>query len=328
LPRGAPGDTVACGSTKIASATRMSEVSGKTGQKAKAMKKPRRFLILGNGRKERAAQHAQAIRAVIEASGASVECFDLSGTADLGHHRAEMAIVLGGDGAILRAAHQLGDRQVPVLGINLGRLGFLADWTPQNFRTALADVLAGKYQVSRHVVLQCVVEHRGNTQCHHALNEVVISAGPPFHITDVELTIDDEPVATFSGDGLIVSTPIGSTAHSLAAGGPILMQTLPAVVVTPICPHALSWRPLVESADRHFELHCPDPSEGTTLIVDGFVQLPVTREHFIHLRRSPIDFQLARMWGRSYYAALTQKLHWGARPTHGAAPVRRRSSAR
>lgn len=276
----------------------------------------RRFLILGNGRKDQVVDQAAAVRSLLENCGGTVVGFDLSGKELMEAHDAQLAIVLGGDGAILRAAHQMGSQQIPVLGVNLGRLGFLAELSPSEFLTVCPHVLAGDYGVSRHVMLECRLgrkENGGPPRVYRALNEIVISAGPPFQITDVELSVDGELVTTFSGDGLIVSTPIGSTAHNLAAGGPILVQTLPAVVITPVCPHGLTWRPLVESAERTFVLRCPKATAGTTLIVDGHIQLPITPNHEITVSRSPVDFQLARIRGRGYYRTLSEKLHWGDR---------------
>lgn len=282
-------------------------------ERAHSSDRPMRFLILGNGRKENVDEYACQVRDTLLANGAVVEGFDLSGSEPISEHQADLALVLGGDGAILRAAAQLGDHLVPVLGINLGRLGFLADVRPEQYASAVDSVLRGDYRVTRHVLLKCTVENAAGSRSYNALNEIVVTAGPPYHLTDIELNIDGEPVATFSGDGLIVSTPIGSTAHSLAAGGPILAQALPAVVITPICPHALTWRPLVESAERLFTLQCPRAYDGTTLIVDGHIKLTVTPTDRIHLKRSAVDFQLVRLPGRSYYSTLTEKLHWGSR---------------
>lgn len=275
---------------------------------------PKRFVILGNGAKERVPDEAAKVRALLEQAGGSIVAFDLDGEAPVATD-ADLAIVLGGDGAILRAAYQLGERAIPVLGINLGRLGFLAELSPDDFRRVSERVFKGEYHVTRHVVLDCVVEHQGRQEKHRVLNEIVVSAGPPFKMVDVELAIDNEQVATFSGDGLIIATPIGCTAHSLAAGGPILMQTLPAVVVTPICPHSLTWRPLVESADRKFELRTSPTTVGAVLIIDGHLQFELSPDHRIEVSRSPVDFQLAHMRDRSYYSTLTEKLHWGNRPT-------------
>lgn len=274
--------------------------------------RPKRFLVLGNGDKPNVPAEADAICQRLIAGGGEVEHLELTGEISLEGHRSDLALVLGGDGAILRAAHQLGRNQVPVLGINLGRLGFLAELSPDECHDVLKSVMAGDYQVSKHVMLECRVEQAGSIDSMLVLNEIVISAGPPFRITDIDLTIDGESVTTFNGDGLIVSTPIGSTAHNLAAGGPILRQTLDAVVITPICPHALTFRPLVESADRTFELRCPNASTGATLIVDGFRQLPMQPIEKVTLVRSTVDFLLARIPNNSYYRTLTEKLAWGS----------------
>jgi NAD+ kinase len=276
------------------------------------VERPRRFLILGNGEKPDVPAHAEVVRNLLTTAGATIERFDLSGEKCVEDHEADLAIVLGGDGAILRAAHQMGRRQVPVLGINLGRLGFLAELGSDEFCDVVQTVLAGHYHVSHHLMLECRVQTAKGLDLYPVLNEIVISAGPPFRITAIELAIDGDNVATFNGDGLILSTPIGSTAHNLAAGGPILRQTLPAVVITPICPHALTFRPLVESSDREFTLRCPDATDGTTLIVDGIYQIPMKQIEYVTLVRSDVDFLLARIPGRSYYRTLTEKLAWGS----------------
>jgi NAD+ kinase len=275
-------------------------------------RRPQRFLVLGNGSKPQVPVEAALVRQTLEQAGGIVEQFDLSGETSVVGHAADMAVVLGGDGSILRAAHQMGADQVPVVGINLGRLGFLAEIGPNEWSQVLPRVLVGEYRLSRHLLMTCEVHVDGRSTSFFVLNEIVISAGPPFQITNIDLTVDGESVATFNGDGLIVSTPIGSTAHNLAAGGPILQQELPAVAITPICPHALTFRPLVESADSEFVLKCSNASEGTTLIIDGFLQLPMKSIEKVTLRRAPVDFQLARMPGRGYYRTLTEKLQWGS----------------
>lgn len=271
----------------------------------------RRLLILGNGQKPNVPDEALRVQEAAEHAGVAIDRFDLTGETDVEDHSADLAIVLGGDGAILRAAHQMRHHQVPVLGINLGRLGFLSEVSLEEFYQTFPHILAGEYRVRRHVMLECSVRRGDKSTEHLVLNEIVISAGPPYRITDIELSIDGEAVTTFNCDGLIVSTPIGSTAHNLAAGGPILRQTLPALVVTPICPHGLTFRSVVDSAEREYVLRCDNPSEGATLIIDGFRQIPMHPIHDVTLRRSLDDFLLARLAGRSYYRTLREKLHWG-----------------
>src|SRR5260370_4324401 len=158
-----------------------------------------------------------------------VGLFDLGGEKSWGSRSADLALVLGGDGAILRAARQMGYRQTPVLGVNLGKLGFLADLNPQDLCDCFPQVLHGDYRVTQHLMFECQVSSPNpsvGNRTFLGLNEIAIQAGPPFNIVDIDLSIDDEPVSRFSGDGLIISTPIGSTAHNLSAGGPILVQEL------------------------------------------------------------------------------------------------------
>lgn len=285
--------------------------------------RPRRFLILANGRKEQAVVHAQQVRASLEAAGAEIVGFDVTGETQFPAGLADLVIVLGGDGAILRAAKQLGPQSVPVLGINMGRLGFLADLNPDEFCARLGPILDGDFTVTRHVVLDCSVTLPGSELngappiVHRALNEIVIAAETPFRMVELLVTIDGEEVVRFSGDGLIVSTPIGSTAHSLSAGGPILVQTLPAVVITPLCPHTLTWRPIVESADRHITIHCKDLEAAASVYIDGQDQVPLHPGEVVELSRSSVDFQLVRMRSHNYYKTLTRKLHWGTGPRPG-----------
>jgi NAD+ kinase len=177
----------------------------------------------------------------------------------------------------------MGYEQIPVLGVNLGRLGFLADLDPEQLRCCFAKVVAGDYKVTQHLMFECVVE---NADCGTAvkgqrylgLNEVAIHSMPPFHMLDLHLHMDGNAVAQFSGDGLIISTPIGSTAHNLSAGGPILGQELAAFVVTPICPHSLTHRPVVDSADKTYTITLDGREEQALVSVDGQETIPLFTE--------------------------------------------------
>jgi NAD+ kinase len=234
---------------------------------------------------------------------------------------ADVALVLGGDGAILRAARQMGYRQTPVLGVNLGRLGFLADLDPDQLRTCFPRVVAGEYRVTRHLMFECLVEGAGaENQKFLGLNEVVFHTLPPFHMLELELEVDGEAVAKFRGDGLILSTPVGSTAHSLSAGGPVLSQELAALVITPICPHTVSFRPLVDSADKTYTIALGKESEQAALIVDGQDVVPLTQRHRVTVRRAPVCFGLVKVPGRSFHQTLRDKLHWGALPSYRTGP--------
>ena len=224
---------------------------------------------------------------------------------------ADLVVVLGGDGAILRACRQLAATQRPILGVNLGRLGFLADLSVEQFRDNLPAIRDRQYRIIEHLMFECHHESAsGETEIITGLNEVALSAGASLTMLDVRLEIDGEEVTTFSGDGVIISSPVGSTAHSLSAGGPILRQDLQAFVVTPLNPHTLNNRPLVDRADRKYTLKMDEAPEGVTLVVDGQVRRPFDSGDVIHVVRSELAFQLARIPGHSYYSALRNKLGW------------------
>ncbi len=225
---------------------------------------------------------------------------------------ADMAIVLGGDGSILRAAHQMGYHQRPVLGVNLGRLGFLAALQPEQLDQVLPEIAAGRHQVVEHLMYECSATRAGKPLCQAlGLNEVSVLAGPPFTMVDLQLYVDGELVTTYSCDGLIVSTPVGSTAHCLSAGGPILRNSLDAFVILPISPHTLTLRPVVESAQRTIELIVPKPNEGTSLIADGRVLCTLQADDRVRIVRSQARFQSVEVRGQGYYRALHDKLGWG-----------------
>jgi NAD+ kinase len=225
---------------------------------------------------------------------------------------AELAIVLGGDGAILRACRKLGQHQLPFVGINLGRLGFLADLSPGDFKRHIHEFEAREFTVVEHLMYEC--EHReadGRSQRYLGLNEVSIQSGSSLAMIDISLDIAGERVATYSADGLLISTPVGSTAHSLSAGGPILRQDLDAFVITPICPHTLTNRPLVDRADVDYTMQVLDPPPGVMLAIDGQIRCPIAAGDVITVRRAPVRFQLARLVGHSFYGTLHRKLGWG-----------------
>src|SRR5262249_19327363 len=217
---------------------------------------------------------------------------------------------------------QMGYRQTPVLGVNLGKLGFLADLSPAELRTYFPKVVQGDYRITRHIMLECAVTPAAKPQAAAAeqvflgLNEMVIHSAPPFGILVLERMVDGEMVSGFRGDGLIVSTPVGSTAHSLSAGGPILGQELAAFVITPICPHALTNRPVVESAGKTYTIHVRRSQGEAALIIDGQINLPITAGQRITIRQAPVHFELVKVPGRSYYQTLRDKLRWGTLPNY------------
>jgi NAD+ kinase len=276
-----------------------------------AEKKPLRAIILADGSRTQMREAVDRLRPTIERHVAVVHV-SLDFDSDLNDLETDLMIVLGGDGSILRAARQMGYRQRPVLGVNLGRLGFLAALQPQQLDQALPEFVAGKHQVVEHLMIECTATRAGRRLYHDlALNEAAVLAGPPFTMVDVQLYVDGELVTTYSCDGLIVSTPVGSTAHSLSAGGPILRNDLQALTILPISPHTLTHRPVVESADRAIELMLPEPHAGTSLTVDGRVQGTLSAGDRVRIVRSDARFRMIVVRGQSYYRTLHDKLGWG-----------------
>jgi NAD+ kinase len=231
---------------------------------------------------------------------------------DISELDADLVVVIGGDGAILRACRQMGTRQLPILGVNLGRLGFLADLSPLEFQENFERLQGRDYRIVEHLMFEARLRHAdGTVDTYLGLNEVVISSAASLRMLDIHLAIDGEPVTTYSCDGLIVSTPVGSTAHSLSAGGPILRQDLQAFVITPICPHTLTNRPLVDRADCVYTLTVPDIPEGAMVVVDGQIKRQLVAGDVVEVSPADVTFKLASLPGHSYYGTLHRKLGWG-----------------
>ncbi len=235
----------------------------------------------------------------------------------LSEQYADLIVTLGGDGAILRACRELGEHQLPILGINLGRLGFLADLTLEEFQKEYESISNSQFRVVEHLMFDCRLVHKnGKSESFLGLNEVVVHAEKTLSMIDVLLEIDGEHVTTFSADGLIISTPVGSTAHSLSAGGPILQQELKNFVINPICPHTLTNRPIVDSASRLYCLKLPEASDNATMVIDGQVSKPFVSGDYIEVREAKVTFKLARLKHHSYYSTLHRKLGWSGQPDY------------
>jgi NAD+ kinase len=275
----------------------------------------KRLTLLFLAAMERPELAAEALRiAPLAQQHADVRVQDLGAREDLSQLEFDIAVVFGGDGSMLRSAHQMGRRQRPVLGVNLGKLGFLADLSPQEFVEHLPTICCGELPATEHLMYECTVLRGGSVHCHSlGLNEVSVLAGPPFALLEVDLYVDAELVTTYSCDGLIISTPVGSTAHSLSAGGPILRQDLQAFVFSPISPHTLTNRPVVDSAERIYELEVRQPHPGTSVVTDGRVMCKLEPGDRVRVERSEARFRLVSFPGHTYYRTLREKLGWGRR---------------
>ncbi len=226
----------------------------------------------------------------------------------------DLLIVLGGDGTLLAASRLDNERGVPILPVNLGGLGFLTSVTLAELYPILEQTLAGKNRTSERVMLEVRVIRGGiPAESHHALNDAVLNKAALARMIDLTLTVNGEFVSDFKADGLIVSTPTGSTAYSLAAGGPIVYPRVSAFLVTPICPHTLTNRPLVVPDTARIEVTFVGPGETVTLTLDGQVGIAIEPGDRVEIARAKQRLRLVRAPERTYYQILRDKLKWGER---------------
>jgi NAD+ kinase len=236
--------------------------------------------------------------------------------------------VLGGDGTLLSTARRLRGRQIPLMGVNFGRLGFLASFTPEEFHQRFDDLVEGRLKHSHRKVLdvsvvgvevKCELDTVEQVLPHRrfwatAMNDAVVTAGHPFHMVELAVRADGESEVRYFGDGVIICTPSGSTAYNVSAGGPIISPNVDVMGITPICPHSLSFRPLIISGDSVVTIIAEKVNEGTTLFCDGQASTQLQKGDKILIRRSKHDVLLidnpeARLW-RSY----AEKLNWAVAP--------------
>jgi NAD+ kinase len=226
----------------------------------------------------------------------------------------DAVVVLGGDGTLLGASRLIPPGcPIPVLGVNFGSLGFLTEITLAELYPTLESLLEGRYRYEERRMLRGLVRRDGHADVtDDALNDVVVTKATLSRIIELDVSVDGLYVSTFRADGLIVSSPTGSTAYNLAAGGPILYPTLPAIVLTPICPHMLTNRPLVVSDGSAIEVRLRAPQDGEVhLTFDGQRGFPLTRRDSVRVTRSPRTLRLVTAASRDYFAVLRAKLKWG-----------------
>lgn len=227
--------------------------------------------------------------------------------------QADLAIVVGGDGTLLNAGRTLAPAAVPILGINQGRLGFMVDVAPDDFRGALDQVLAGRYVRERRLVLDATLRRGRKTRGPFlAINDVVLRNQAAVRMVEFETWLDDEFISQHRADGIIVATPTGSTAYALSGGGPVVHPALDALTLVPICPHTFSDRPLVIGTDRAVRIVLTG-TRGTraTCTCDGQQDEPMGAGDVVEIRRSPHVLELIHPKNYRYFNLLRNKLHWG-----------------
>jgi NAD+ kinase len=225
---------------------------------------------------------------------------------------ADLIVVLGGDGTLLGIARLLGDRETPILGINLGGLGFLTEVTVDEARATLSRVVTGDYEVDRRIALEAVVERETGVAAAHfrALNDVVITKRELGRMLDLHVVADHEQICSYRADGLIVATPTGSTAYALSAGGPIVFPNLRVFVLAPICPHTLSNRPVVLPDSFELEVRVKSDDHGAMLTCDGQESAHLGPTDVIRLHRAKHAVSLIRS-AHPYFEIWRDKLRWG-----------------
>ncbi|MEE3150427.1 MAG: NAD(+)/NADH kinase [Candidatus Neomarinimicrobiota bacterium] len=226
----------------------------------------------------------------------------------------DFILTLGGDGTIFSLARAVGDRGTPILGIHLGELGFLAEVVLEDMFTRLDEVVGGDYNIQKRMVIKCIVNNGTEPQTFYALNDIVVDRGKSHRLLNCELLANDDFVAKYKADGLIVATPTGSTAYSLASGGPIVIPTFGSMVVTPICPHTLTLRPIVFPDDQILEISFPEDGEkDMALAVDGQVNEYLESTAKVVIQKAPYKINMVNFTDSNYFNTLRTKLGWGVR---------------
>jgi NAD+ kinase len=226
--------------------------------------------------------------------------------------QSNMIMIMGGDGTFLAGGKLALKKDIPILGINLGRLGFLTEITLQELFPTLEKIREGQIVIETRHLLDARIKKADQTVFEgHVINDAVISKAGIARLLEIETRVNQHFLALFKADGLIISTPTGSTAYSLAAGGPIVFPTMEAIVMTPICPHSLNHRPLVVPDHLIISVHCVTPAENVSLTLDGQAMRVLQNEEFIEIAKSPYHLRLIKSPFKGYFDILKSKLRWG-----------------
>jgi NAD+ kinase len=275
---------------------------------------------------KRKKEQAQVVaRRIIEEYGSSLDiALDEESAGVIGYGQAfelehvgegsDLIIVLGGDGTLLSVAREVKGKEVPILGVNLGGLGFLTEISLEELPEMMNQIVEGEYRTSVRMMLDVAVRRKGEEIFNLSfLNDAVITKDALARIIDIETYVDDEYLTTFRGDGLILSTPTGSTGYSLAAGGPILYPSLGHMVVTPICPHMLTNRPIILPEEVTCNARLLSLDERVILTLDGQVGFPLEFMDLVVVKKSRFTVRLIKSASKGYFEVLRTKLKWGER---------------
>ena len=225
--------------------------------------------------------------------------------------KCDILFAIGGDGTILSTVRRLKQNMKPIMGIHIGGLGFLSECTEENLDDSILHILNSNYTVSQRMLIEAqIILPNKPKQIFWALNDIVVDHGPSARLLKIEVQVSDHYLNTFEGDGIIISTPTGSTAYSLSAGGPIIYPSMDSITVTPICPHSLSARPIVLKSSETIAMSFPEPYEGISLAVDGQITIPIDIQSQIQIKQAKHFAQLVRLPSNGYFKTLRTKMGW------------------
>ena len=274
-----------------------------------------RLVVFGDTKKEHVASAIKEFTDFVR--GKAEIIFDFQSSTENRKLTMDFTVVFGGDGTIISAARQLRQYDAPIIGVNLGKLGFLAEFSIDEVKKYFDDIVSGKVDVEKRMMLGCRVLSGGKEKFNStAVNDAFITAGPPFRMIEMKVSVDGQSIAGCVSDGLIISTPTGSTAYNLSAGGPILSGKMEAMVITPVCPHSLSFRPIVINADSKVEIVGVRVNEGTTLSIDGQISCKLSIDDVVKVEREKNDFLIVNNPGRTGWETLATKLSWAGKPKY------------
>jgi len=256
------------------------------------------------------------VRRWAERTGAEVHFIDGADEKEIDRSALEgsdIALSLGGDGTLLRVARFVEGRETPILGVNLGSLGFLSEVTAADVEDALERIREGRYAVEDRMNLEGTIHGAVGETTFYALNDAVITRAGATRIGHFRTYFGDTLISDYTADGLILSTPTGSTAYNLSAGGPIVNPVMRVILITPICPHTLGLRPMILPETEHVRVEFPESDEELRLAVDGQESFPLTTGDVVRVRASERVTKLVRVGGHEFHELLRRKLHWGKR---------------
>ena len=288
--------------------------------------RPLRFALFGNEYQPRKSAALHGVLSFLHDRGAEIYIdrpfYDfltaadypdlrVSGVFDSNNFDADYVISMGGDGTFLKAATRVGAKQTPIIGINMGRLGFLADVLPTEAEDALAAVYEGQYAVENHTAIMVQTEGELIVGCPYALNDIAVLKRDNASMISIRTSVNGQYLVTYEADGLIVATPTGSTAYSLSNGGPIIVPQTGSLCLTPVAPHSLNIRPIVLGEDSVVTLNVTSRSHNFLIAIDGRSE-KLVESTTVTIRKAPFPIRIVKRDGHRYFASLREKMMWGA----------------